>query len=241
VRSALAFLTILPVGRSAPFRGRATLLAFPAVGAVVGAAWWVAAGAGMRWWGPMVAAGLVLAVDLVLTGGLHLDAVADVGDALGSRRPAATVREVLADPRIGGIGAATLLVVGLLRFGALVQLLADAHLVMLVAVPVVGRAAMVTALATMPPTAGSLASALVEPARGWTWAVTGTTAIAVTAAAAAAGGGGLAAGLLAAVLALGMAAAAAAGWRRRYRAASGDLAGACGVLAETLALLVLVA
>lgn len=240
MRSALAFLTILPVGHAGPLRGRATLLAFPLAGGVVGLAWAGAAAVGVRWWAPTVAAALVLLVDLVVTGALHQDAVGDVADAVGSRRPADTVREVLGDPRIGGIGAATLLVVGLLRFGALTAVTAGMTVLVLVAVPVVGRAAMVVALATMPVAGGSLATDLAPAARGITTGVNVAVAVGV-AMFALAPAGGVARGAVAAVVALAIAALAGLVWRRRYGFPSGDLAGAAGVLAETVLLLGLAA
>lgn len=236
MRSALAFLTILPVGHAGPLRGRSALLAFPAAGLVVGIAWAGAAVAGVHWWTPAVAAALVLTVDLIVTGALHQDAVADVADAVGSRRAVETVREVLADPRIGGIGAATLLLMGLLRFGTIAAVAANLTVLTLVAVPVVGRAGMVVALATMPAGAGSLATDLVAPARGVVTGVNVTVAVVATAIALMPAGSTLR-GAVAATLALGAAAVAGMAWRRRYGFPSGDLAGACGVLAETVALL----
>lgn len=238
MRAAIAFLTILPVGRAVAPVGRSTLLAFPIAGAVVAVAWVGAAALGLWGWGVGVAAALVLVADLIVTGALHHDAVADVADALGSRRPAATVREVLADPRVGGIGAAALVVVGLLRFGLLADLLVDLPLVLLVAIPVIGRAAMVVALATMPDGDGSLATRFVAPARGVTGASVALVAV-VTAALLGSVGPGPLPGATAAVAAMAVAGVAALAWRRRYGFPSGDLAGAAGVLAETVALLVL--
>src|SRR5436853_631124 len=72
VRRALAFLTPLPVGTTTP-PDRRTLAWFPVVGAliggVLGGVWWMAE----RVWPSPVAAGVVVAADLALTGLLHLD------------------------------------------------------------------------------------------------------------------------------------------------------------------------
>ena len=75
MRKALAFLT--PFGGAAvPTAG--TLDWFPVVGAAiglaVGAVWWLA----VRAWSPVGAAGIVVASDIVLTGYLHLDGLADI-------------------------------------------------------------------------------------------------------------------------------------------------------------------
>src|SRR4030088_432441 len=108
MRDALAFLTVLPVGARDRPPGRRSLLAFPLVGLVVGAIWALAAYGASRLWGPWpAAAGVVLA----LPGGLHLDAVADVADGWASRLPAQRALEVMRDPAIGAVGAASLVAV----------------------------------------------------------------------------------------------------------------------------------
>jgi adenosylcobinamide-GDP ribazoletransferase len=79
VIAALAFLTV--VGRGQPTGPRAVPW-FPVVGALVGAAvgsvWWGA----HEWWPPGVAGALAVVSDLVLTGLLHLDGLADAADGL---------------------------------------------------------------------------------------------------------------------------------------------------------------
>lgn len=238
MRAALGFLTILPVGRGqVGIGGRGILLAFPLAGLVVGFGWAAAGVVGLRWWSPFVAAGLVLCIDLLLTGGLHVDAVADVGDAVASRRPPDTVREVLSDPRVGGVGAGLLVVVLLLRFASLAAVIESSTLA-LIAVPVVGRAGMVAALGAMPASRGSLASDLVEPARGGAWIVAAVMALLVTTGLALPAFGVLR-GVVAAVAGVGTAGIIGAGWRVRYGFASGDAVGAAGLVGETVALLAL--
>ena len=85
MRDALAFLTILPVGARGAPPARRSLLAFPLVGLVVGVVWALAAYGASWLWGPWPAAAVVVVADLALTGGLHLDAVADVADGWASR------------------------------------------------------------------------------------------------------------------------------------------------------------
>ena len=79
MRRAIAFLT--PLGGPAVPDAR-TLSWFPVVGAliglVVGAAWWGA----QEVWPMAVAAAVVLAVDLAVTGLLHLDGLVDSADGL---------------------------------------------------------------------------------------------------------------------------------------------------------------
>jgi adenosylcobinamide-GDP ribazoletransferase len=132
--AALAFLTPLPVGARRP--GPSTLAWFPVagalVGAVVGGAWALAA----ELWPPLVAAAVVVAVDLVVTGALHLDGLADTADGLGSRRPADGALEVMRRGDVGPFGLVTLLLVLLLQVAALEGLVQTST----------GRAALVAAL-----------------------------------------------------------------------------------------------
>jgi adenosylcobinamide-GDP ribazoletransferase len=117
VRAALGFLTVLG-GAAAP--DRTALRWFPVVGAIVGAL------LGLVWWGadevwpPIVVAALVIAADLVLTGLLHVDGLADSADGL---LPPLVDRDrrlaVMADPVTGAFGVATVAAVLLLRFAGL--------------------------------------------------------------------------------------------------------------------------
>ena len=103
VLSALSFLTI--VGRSrAP--SRHTFRWFAVVGAGIGAAvGGVHLGAHLLW-PPLVAAAVVLAADLLLTGALHLDGLADTADGLGAQVDRARRLELMAEPGIGAFALA---------------------------------------------------------------------------------------------------------------------------------------
>ena len=225
MRDALAFLTILPVGARDRPPGRRSLLAFPLVGLAVGAVWALAAYGASWLWGPWPAAAVVVVADLALTGGLHLDAVADVADGWASRLPPQRALEVMRDPAIGAAGAAWLGAALLARW-SFVALLASQHRWgFLAAVPVAGRTAMVVTMATSPrAAAGSLAGPLVA-------------AIALAASILAAnlrGAGALALGALVAEAGARLA-------RRRFGAVTGDVVGAAGIAAEIVALAFLAA
>jgi len=108
--AAIAFLTRVPVGRLVELdaadvaRGAAL---FPVVGAGLGALGGLAA----AWLeGPLpalVAGALGVAAVVVLTGALHLDALADTADALGGADRARALA-IMRDSRIGSFGATAL-------------------------------------------------------------------------------------------------------------------------------------
>jgi len=234
VGGALRFLTVLPVpGRHGP-PTQASLAAFPLVGGLIGLAWLAVASRGEDFVNTGIAAALILVVDAVLTGALHLDAAADVADGVASRRRGAEAVAVMRDSAVGAVGAATLVLLCLVRYSALVGLvgfpLATVAGPLLVA-PATGRLAMVLLLAALAPRSdGSLAGAVPRPSP-----VAVIVGVATTVGLALA----LEARLLAAVAA-GLLALAVYGawWHRRFGGLTGDGAGAGGLLAETVVLLV---
>ncbi len=123
---ALRFLTRLPVGAAARLPAGALAASapmFPLVGALIGAAgglvFALAAGLGLP---PMLAALLAVAAQILLTGGLHEDGLADVADGFGGGRTRADKLLILRDPRIGSFGAIALVLALLARIGALAAL-----------------------------------------------------------------------------------------------------------------------
>jgi len=119
MRRALSFLT--PMG-GAVAPSPAALAWFPVVGAVLGLVlggiWWLAEGL----WAAPVAAAVVVAADLALTGMLHFDGLVDSGDGLLAPMDRARRLEVMADPAAGAFGVGVAVVVLLLRWTALATL-----------------------------------------------------------------------------------------------------------------------
>jgi adenosylcobinamide-GDP ribazoletransferase len=108
--AAVAFLTRVPVGRWVELDGDDVARAgwaFPLVGLGIGAAVGAVADGLSGPLTPLLAALLGVALGAVLTGALHLDALADTADALGgSTREGAL--EIMRDHRIGAYGALAL-------------------------------------------------------------------------------------------------------------------------------------
>lgn len=81
---------------------RCALCAFPLVGLVCGLLWWGwAAFVGYAGGSPLLLAGGLCAIPVLVTGGIHLDGYADTSDALGSCGPPEKKQEILKDPRCG--------------------------------------------------------------------------------------------------------------------------------------------
>ena len=111
MRTALAFLTRLPIGTPAnPSQNKAAPF-FPLVGLLVGA---LAAATRTRAdqnLPPLPATLLAIAAATILTGALHEDGLADVADAVGAHVTKERRLEILKDPRVGTFGALALILV----------------------------------------------------------------------------------------------------------------------------------
>ena len=119
LRDLLAFLTTLPVGGGSLEGAARWFWASPLVGALVGlvsagAAWAAYTGTGSAG----VAAAVYLAAHVAITGGLHLDGVADVGDLLHSGLRGEEARRVMRDPRKGAGGVILVTIILLLQYAA---------------------------------------------------------------------------------------------------------------------------
>lgn len=119
--AALAFLTRIPVGRRIELDGedvaRGAVL-FPVVGAGIGAlVGLVAVGLDARLT-VLVAAGLAVVLEALLTGGIHLDALADSADGLGAGTRERAL-EIMREPTIGAFGATALVLDVVVKIAAL--------------------------------------------------------------------------------------------------------------------------
>lgn len=228
--SAIGFLTVFGGARTPD---RRTFLFFPPVGALIGAAlagvWLVS----VELWSPGVAAVLVVAADLAITGMLHVDGLADSADGLLPHLDGARRLAVMAAPDVGAFALAVVPVVLLARWAALATDLIEP--LSLVAVWAASRTVLAVVPALVPyARAGGLASAMAPGAR------TGIAAWLVPAGAVLIVAQGLT-GAVALGALLATAAAVVVLARRRIGGFTGDVLGAAAVLAETAALLALAA
>src|SRR4051794_10335801 len=225
MRRALGFLT--PLG-GASMPSPAALAWFPAVGALLGLTlggiWWLAE----RLWAAPVAAAIVVAADLALTGMLHFDGLVDSADGLLPPLDPERRLEIMADPSAGAFGVGVAIVVLLLRWASLAALPPAPWL--LAALWCASRFVMADVARTVPyARPGGLASAFLAPGRR---PLAG--GIVLGAVLVAFGRGDAVLG----VAVLGMAAGAVVRLAvRRIGGFTGDVLGAAGMVGETAGLL----
>ena len=151
--AAVTFLTRVPLGRAIVVGGSDVargVVFFPLVGAGVGAVTGVTAIVLHERLSSFLAAGLAVAVSLVLTGALHSDALADTADALGASSRERAL-EIMRDSRIGSFGAAAVAVGLIVKVAAIAQLLdRGGALTALVAAGALARAASPALAAVLP-------------------------------------------------------------------------------------------
>ncbi|MBY4639529.1 adenosylcobinamide-GDP ribazoletransferase [Gluconacetobacter entanii] len=152
----VGLLTRLPVGVLArdglPYSMTRSVWTWPTIGAVCGLL-----GAGMfialshLRIAPLPAAALAVAAQLLLTGGLHEDGLADMADGFGGGRTRARKLEIMRDSRIGSYGMMALCLALLARVGAISALPAGLALLVLPVAGALARVAMAGVLAVLPP------------------------------------------------------------------------------------------
>lgn len=150
---ALQFLTRLPISLSqmpsAEQNGRSVLW-YPLVGLLIGIVLSLAHYL-LGDLSPLLQAALLLSLWVAISGGLHLDGLADSADAwaggLGDKQ---RTLDIMQDPRSGPIAVVVLLLLLLLKFAALVVLLGTGASAVLVLAPLLGRSALLLLFLTTP-------------------------------------------------------------------------------------------
>ncbi len=151
--AALQFLTILPLpggvnpgervlGGSLPF--------FPLVGLLIGAA------VALADWGlgrifPLGVTSVVTVILMIaVSGGLHIDGLADTADGFFSARPREGILAIMKDSRTGPMGVAAVVCVVALKIAAIASVAGPWRWWVLVMTPLAGRCALIVHLALLP-------------------------------------------------------------------------------------------
>jgi len=161
---AIQFLTRIPVPAIDNISERETgrsLLYYPLVGLVIGVLL-----SSLSWMLGTIAAGLqaalLLAFWVLITGGLHLDGLADSADAwLGGYGDRQRTLEIMKDPYSGPAAVVLIVLLLLIKFAALQVLVSDHHGALLILAPLLARTALPVLFQTTPYVrAGGLGAAM---------------------------------------------------------------------------------
>jgi adenosylcobinamide-GDP ribazoletransferase len=234
---AFTFLTRVPLARLVILDGddvaRGSIL-FPVVGAGVGAAGGGVALLVDQWLPSFTTAALACTVTVLLTGALHVDALADTADALGAPTRERAL-EVMRDSRIGSFGATAIALDLLLKVSAVAALVDRGGVVgAFVAAGALSRSAgpLLAARLPYPRAAGGTGSVLTGRVTTATAVIVCVIGLALTAVAAGADAWPLAGTAAIATLALAL-------WYRAWLGgATGDCLGATTEVIETAVIVV---
>lgn len=150
---ALQFLTRVPVGLSFTADDRQlgySVLYYPLIGLLIGGLLTILATLLVS--SPaMVVAAIILATWVLVTGGLHLDGLADCADAwVGGFGDQQRSLRIMKDPASGPIAVTLLVLVLLLKWTALAALIEQNRLVPLLMAPLLGRSAILLLMLSTP-------------------------------------------------------------------------------------------
>lgn len=139
---ALTFLTRIPLpsplGEVTPEEFARSSTYYPLVGLLVGLLLWLGAKALSLYFPPAILAALLLAAELALTGGLHLDGYMDSMDGLLSARKPERALEIMKDSRVGAHACIALAGLLILKF-ALFASLSPSQFSILLVMPMLSR------------------------------------------------------------------------------------------------------
>ncbi|MGA2929520.1 MAG: adenosylcobinamide-GDP ribazoletransferase [Solirubrobacteraceae bacterium] len=240
--AAITFLTRLPLGGRIALDGedvRRAAASFPLVGAAIGALVGAIAAATAPSLSAPLGAVVAIGAGTLVTGALHLDALADTADALGANGREQALA-IMRDSTIGAFGATAIalaLALEVAAFAALVRAGDGRAVRIAVAAGALSRAVPVVIAAALPYARadGGTGDALASGGGGVRAAVAGGLALAIAVAVAGVNGAVLTAVALALTLLLGGA------YRRWLGGVTGDTLGAALELTETTTLVVAVA
>jgi adenosylcobinamide-GDP ribazoletransferase len=152
--AAFAFLTRFPVGKLAAFDAADVARSaglFPFVGFALGAVSWAAAAATRGHLPPAVLAVLLIVLDVLLTGALHYDALADSADGFGGGKDRDDILRIMRDHSIGSYGGVALATLVALKVTAYSALLGGSQWTLpLIFIPALSRWSILVLAAMLP-------------------------------------------------------------------------------------------
>ena len=142
----LQFLTIIPFSKNTNVNEEdlgKSMLYFPLAGLFIGVCL-VGVNLGLSLLLPQsVVDGLIIAFLVVITGSMHLDALADTIDAIGSGKERKEKLRIMKDPTVGAMGVVAIILVLILKYLALTAIPGTLKNQALLVMPVMGRWAQV--------------------------------------------------------------------------------------------------
>lgn len=146
---AISFLTIIPLGKiqhKVYNSTAASVIYFPLVGLLIGFFLYMISILAGHLINPLLLAIIIVLTEIWITGGLHMDGVADTFDGFYGGKTPESVLTIMRDSNTGAMGVLAVLSVILLKIGLIYSLASEIRPIVLLLMPVTGRWAMVIAI-----------------------------------------------------------------------------------------------
>lgn len=139
--SILQFLTRIPIRIETSFDEEfyKSIVYFPLVGFVIGVITYIFGGLSLLVFDPFVSAIIITLIEVLTTGGLHIDGLGDTFDALYSNRSKERILEIMKDSRLGTNSLLAIMFLILLKIGFINSLVQNDLLWIVIFMPVVAR------------------------------------------------------------------------------------------------------
>lgn len=147
--SALSFLTIIRTPRQASWSNGDKIIYFPLVGLLIGALLYCVDHLFAAFAYREIRAAMDVFFLAVITGGLHLDGLADSADGLFSHKDKKKALEIMRDPRTGVMGVIATVLCLLLKFSGLLGIAGNTGWIWFLTAPALARSAQVVGLVVM--------------------------------------------------------------------------------------------
>lgn len=135
-------MTLIPLRGEAPRASASVIIFFPIVGLTLGGLAWLTTFFWSAEW-PQAAAVVTVVILVILTGGFHLDGLADMADGFSASHNRERVLEIMKDPRSGAFGVMSVVLLLLVKFVALSRLFEQGEALWLIGCVIMGRFVMV--------------------------------------------------------------------------------------------------
>lgn len=123
-----------------------SIVYFPLVGFVIGLISFIVGSLGVKIFDPFLTSILIVACEVVLTGGLHIDGLGDTFDAIYSNRDKERMLEIMKDSRLGTNSLLAILFLVLIKIGLLNSIISSNLLWIVIFMPVIARLGVIVML-----------------------------------------------------------------------------------------------
>lgn len=144
----LQFMTRIPIKADVGFdeEFHKSIVYFPLVGFVIGLISFFIGSLSIRIFDPFITSILIVAGEVILTGGLHIDGLGDTFDAIYSNRDKERMLEIMKDSRLGTNSLLAILFLVLIKIGLLNSAINSNLMCLIIFMPMISRLGVIVML-----------------------------------------------------------------------------------------------